>query len=62
MRVKKTEWLKGNAEEYLMNAIEQSPEQSPAPNALAHLARVPIAQLSPDLEQQAVHISNRNNS
>ncbi|KAJ6146979.1 hypothetical protein N7497_008961 [Penicillium chrysogenum] len=36
-----------------MNAIEQSPEQSPAPNALAHLARVPIAQLSPDLEQLA---------
>ncbi|OQE82239.1 hypothetical protein PENNAL_c0037G07156 [Penicillium nalgiovense] len=36
-----------------MNAIEQSPEQSPAPNALAHLTRVPIAQLSPDLEQLA---------
>ncbi|KGO63981.1 Telomere end binding protein [Penicillium italicum] len=34
-----------------MNAIEQSPEQSPAPNALAHLTRVPIAQLSPDLEE-----------
>lgn len=36
-----------------MNAIEQSPEQSPAPNALAHLTRVPIAQLSPDLERLA---------
>ncbi|KAJ5836988.1 Telomere end binding protein [Penicillium robsamsonii] len=35
-----------------MNAIE-SPKQSPAPNALAHLTRVPIAQLSPDLEQLA---------
>ncbi|KAJ5197488.1 hypothetical protein N7449_007967 [Penicillium cf. viridicatum] len=34
-----------------MNAIEQSPEQPPAPNALAHLTRVPIAQLSPDIEQ-----------
>ncbi|KGO43375.1 Telomere end binding protein [Penicillium expansum] len=32
-----------------MNAIEQSP----APNALAHLTRVPIAQLSPDLEKLA---------
>ncbi|CAI7583179.1 unnamed protein product [Penicillium crustosum] len=36
-----------------MNAIEQSPEQLPAPNALAHLTRVPIAQLSPDIEQVA---------
>lgn len=40
-----------------MNAIEQSPEQSPgqppAPNALAHLTRVPIAQLSPDIEELA---------
>ncbi|EKV10888.1 Telomere end binding protein [Penicillium digitatum] len=34
-----------------MNAVEQSPEQSLAPNTLAHLTRVPIAQLSPDLEQ-----------
>ncbi|CAI7652105.1 unnamed protein product [Penicillium glandicola] len=35
-----------------MNAIEPS-EQSPAPNALAHLTKVPIAQLSPDLEKLA---------
>ncbi|KAJ5512191.1 Telomere end binding protein [Penicillium fimorum] len=35
-----------------MNAIE-SPKQSPAPNALAHLTRVPIARLSPDLAQLA---------
>ncbi|KAJ9488620.1 hypothetical protein VN97_g4667 [Penicillium thymicola] len=33
-----------------MNAIEQSPEQPPA---LGHLTRVPIAQLSPDIEQLA---------
>ncbi|KAJ5165522.1 Telomere end binding protein [Penicillium coprophilum] len=32
-----------------MIAIE-SPQKSPAPNAVAHLTRVPIAQLSPDLE------------
>ncbi|OQE35457.1 hypothetical protein PENCOP_c013G06313 [Penicillium coprophilum] len=32
-----------------MIAIE-SPKKSPTPNALAHLTRVPIAQLSPDLE------------
>ncbi|OQE24857.1 hypothetical protein PENFLA_c009G09753 [Penicillium flavigenum] len=37
-----------------MNAIEQFLEQSPAPNALAHLTKVPISQLSPDLEQLAV--------
>ncbi|CAI7612159.1 unnamed protein product [Penicillium discolor] len=36
-----------------MNAIEQSSEQPPAPNALAHLTRVPIAQLSPDIEELA---------
>ncbi|KAJ5602504.1 hypothetical protein N7537_005460 [Penicillium hordei] len=36
-----------------MNAIEQSPKQPPAPNALAHLTRVPIAQLSPDIEKLA---------
>ncbi|CAI7590819.1 unnamed protein product [Penicillium viridicatum] len=36
-----------------MNAIEQSPEQPPAPNALAHLTRVPIAHLSPDIEKLA---------
>lgn len=36
-----------------MNAIEQSPEQPPAPNALAHLTRAPIAQLSPDIEKLA---------
>ncbi|KAJ5442930.1 Telomere end binding protein [Penicillium cf. griseofulvum] len=36
-----------------MNAIEQSPKQSPVSNALAHLTRVPIAHISPDLEQLA---------
>ena len=36
-----------------MNAIDQSPKQPPASNALAHLTRVPIAHISPDLEQLA---------